>query len=91
MCLFTPAGAQCACPIGLELIDKGKKCIIPEAFLLFTREAEIKRMSLSTHRVISVPLKGIEKALSIDFDIGDNRIYWTDGKAMVKHNVVCDL
>jgi len=69
--------------MGLELIDKGKKCIIPQAFLLFTREAEIKRMSLSSHRVVIVPLKGIQKAVSIDFDIGDNRIYWTDVDALV--------
>lgn len=83
LCLYTPEGAQCACPMGLELLDKGKKCIVPEAFLLFTRESEIKRMSLSSYRVVVVPLKGVEKALSIDFDFGDNRIYWTDGKALV--------
>lgn len=69
--------------MGLELIDNGKKCIVPKAFLLFTRESEIKRMSLSSHRVKSVPLKGIEKALAIDFDIGDNRLYWTDVDALV--------
>ena len=71
--------------MGLELISKGKKCIVPEAFLLFTRERDIKRVSLSeSHRVVPIPLKGIEKAMSIDFDIGDNRIYWTDGDLMVR-------
>ncbi|KAH3884133.1 hypothetical protein DPMN_008105 [Dreissena polymorpha] len=85
LCLYTPNGAQCACPGGLELINNGKKCIAPDAFLLFTREEDIKRMSLSistAHRVTSLPLKDIEKVLSIDFDIGDNRIYWTDGESM---------
>ncbi|WAR02016.1 LRP6-like protein [Mya arenaria] len=85
LCLYTPNGAQCACPMGLELINQGKKCIVPEAFLLFTQEEDIKRMSLSTstaHRVVPIPLKGIKKVLSIDFDIGDNRIYWTDGGSM---------
>ncbi|KAL4225758.1 Low-density lipoprotein receptor-related protein 6 [Mactra antiquata] len=83
LCLYTPEGPQCACPMGLELINKGKKCIVPEAFLLYTREGDIKRVSLATsHRVVPIPLKGIEKAMSIDFDIGDNRIYWTDGKLL---------
>ena len=79
LCLFTPKGPQCACPMGLELISMGKKCIVPEAFLLFTTEADIKRMSLSSqHRVVPIPLKGIKKAQAIDFDIGGNKIYWTD-------------
>lgn len=83
LCLYTPAGPHCACPMGLELISKGKKCIVPEAFLLYTREGDIKRVSLSeSHRVVPIPLKGIEKAMFLDFDIGDNRIYWTDGNLL---------
>lgn len=31
------------------------------------------------HTGFPIPLKGIEKVMSLDFDIGDNRIYWTDG------------
>lgn len=81
LCLYTPEGPQCNCPIGLELINKGKKCIVPEAFLLFTKEGDIKRMSLSmSYRTMPIPLKGVEKPLSLDFDIGEKRIYWTDVK-----------
>ena len=70
--------------MGLELLSNGKTCIVPEAFLLFTREADIKRMSLAAdHRVTQIPIKGVEKALAIDFHINDNRIYWADGERQV--------
>ena len=76
--------------MGLELLSNGKTCIVPEAFLLFTREADIKRMSLAAdHRVTQIPIKGVEKALAIDFHINDNRIYWADGERQV--NINCSL
>ena len=87
LCLFTPNRPICACPMGLELLSNGKTCIVPEAFLLFTREADIKRMSLAAdHRVTQIPIKGVEKALAIDFHINDNRIYWADGERQVNIN-----
>lgn len=80
LCLFTPDGPVCACPMGLELLSNGKVCIVPEAFLLFTRNSDIKRMSLAAdHRVAQIPIKNVQKALAIDFDINDNKIYWADG------------
>ena len=32
-----PQPYVCACPMGLELLKDGRTCIVPEAFLLFTR------------------------------------------------------
>ena len=104
--------------MGLELLADGKQCIVPEAFLLFTRLNDIRRISLeltgigfkkmfvankkwphsgdhklaylalpkliylmvffTEHNDVSIPLQGVKKASALDFDIRENRIYWTD-------------
>ena len=38
LCLNTPNGYICACPMGMELSSDNKTCIIPEAFLLFSQK-----------------------------------------------------
>lgn len=79
LCLFKPQGAQCACPIGLELIADMRTCIVPEAFLLFSRHTDIRRISLETNNNnVAIPLTGVKEASALDFDVTDNRIYWTD-------------
>ena len=65
--------------MGLELLANGTTCIEPEAFLLFSRRADIRRISLETkHNDIVIPLAGVKEASALDFDINDSRIYWTD-------------
>ena len=81
LCLNRPHPQQfvCACPMGLELTQDGKTCIVPEAFLLFTRRIDIRRISLETnHNDVVIPLAGVKDATALDFDINDSRIYWTD-------------
>lgn len=80
LCLFKPRGVQCGCPIGLELIADMKTCIVPEAFLLFSRHTDIRRISLETNNNnnVAIPLTGVKEASALDFDVTDNRIYWTD-------------
>ncbi|KAG7267428.1 hypothetical protein CRUP_021333 [Coryphaenoides rupestris] len=79
LCLYTPRGPQCACPIGLELISDMSTCIVPEAFLLFSRHTDIRRISLETNNNnVAIPLTGVKEASALDFDVTDNRIYWTD-------------
>lgn len=79
LCLYKPQGVRCACPIGLELIRDMRTCIIPEAFLLFSRRADIRRISLETNNNnVAIPLTGVKEASALDFDVTDNRIYWTD-------------
>lgn len=79
LCLYRPQGPRCACPIGLELISDMKTCIVPEAFLLFSRRADIRRISLETNNNnVAIPLTGVKEASALDFDVTDNRIYWTD-------------
>lgn len=56
-----------------------KTCIIPEAFLVFTSRAAIHRISLETNNNdVAIPLTGVKEASALDFDVSDNRIYWTD-------------
>ncbi|CAB1346314.1 unnamed protein product, partial [Coregonus sp. 'balchen'] len=73
LCLYKPVGVQCACPIGLELIADLSTCIVPEAFLLFSRHTDIRRISLETNNNnVAIPLTGVKEASALDFDITDN-------------------
>ncbi|CAH1786283.1 unnamed protein product [Owenia fusiformis] len=79
LCLNRPTGPICACPMGLELLKNQKTCIVPDAFLLFTRTSDIRRISLETnHNPVVIPVSNVKGACALDFDINDNRIYWTD-------------
>ena len=92
LCLYKPAGVQCACPIGLELIADMTTCIVPEAFLLFSRHTDIRRISLETNNNnVAIPLTGVKEASALDFDVTDNRIYWTDITLKVRGRGVCVL
>ncbi|XP_077312028.1 low-density lipoprotein receptor-related protein 5 isoform X1 [Lithobates pipiens] len=79
ICFFTPRAIRCSCPMGLELLGDMRTCIIPEAFLVFTSRAAIHRISLETNNNnVAIPLTGVKEASALDFDVSDNRIYWTD-------------
>ncbi|KAL0612520.1 Low-density lipoprotein receptor-related protein 6 [Plecturocebus cupreus] len=89
LCLYRPQGLRCACPIGFELISDMKTCIVPEAFLLFSRRADIRRISLETNNNnVAIPLTGVKEASALDFDVTDNRIYWTDISLKVSKRIV---
>uniref|UniRef100_W5KCE8 Low density lipoprotein receptor-related protein 5 n=1 Tax=Astyanax mexicanus TaxID=7994 RepID=W5KCE8_ASTMX len=79
LCFFGPRGVSCACPMGLELLSDLHTCVVPEAFLLFTNRAEIRRISLGTNsNNVAIPLTGVREASALDFDMAENRIFWTD-------------
>lgn len=85
LCLNRPApkGHVCACPMGLELLADGTTCIVPEAFLLYSRGIDIRRVSLENSHKLShgdalVPVPGVKTVRAIDFDTKDDRVYWTD-------------
>jgi low density lipoprotein receptor-related protein 5/6 len=62
LCLVTPAGRVCDCPNGYEITGQnGVKCVVPEAFLLYTRKSEIGRVSITTpnHNGYILPIKGL--------------------------------
>lgn len=82
--------------MGLELTQDGKVCIVPEAFLLFTRRVDIRRVSLETdNNDVVIPLSNVKEATALDFDINDSRIYWTDVATKVhsraSHKTLCFL
>lgn len=79
LCFHRPRGLSCACPMGLELLSDLRTCVVPEAFLLFTNRADIRSISLGTNsNDVPIPLTGVKEASALDFDVLENRIYWTD-------------
>ncbi|XP_014208646.1 low-density lipoprotein receptor-related protein 6 [Copidosoma floridanum] len=82
LCLNRPKDKYvCACPIGYELTKDLKTCIVPEAFLLYTRKDKIGRTSIENPNNDKViPIAGVKDVSALDFEMSDNRIYWTDVK-----------
>ena len=82
LCLTTPRGPVCACPTGEELDHDNRSCFTPEAFLIFTRRDDIKRMSIEIEnsRDMLIPVGGVQEASALDYDKIDGRIYWSDMK-----------
>ena len=74
-----PSSHICACPSGYELLPDELTCIVPEAFLLYSRRSDIRRISLeASNNDAAIPLDGVKAARALDFDVADNRIYWSD-------------
>ncbi|KAJ9592050.1 hypothetical protein L9F63_001429, partial [Diploptera punctata] len=82
LCLNRPGNNYvCACQIGYELATNERTCVVPEAFLLFARKENIGRISIENgNNDATIPVTGVKDASALDFDINDNRIYWTDVK-----------
>uniref|UniRef100_A0AAY5F3Y8 Low density lipoprotein receptor-related protein 5 n=1 Tax=Electrophorus electricus TaxID=8005 RepID=A0AAY5F3Y8_ELEEL len=79
LCFHGPRELTCACPMGLELLSDLHTCVVPEAFLLFTNRADIRSISLGTNgNDVALPLTGVQEASALDFDVAENRIFWTD-------------
>jgi len=74
-----PLSHVCGCPSGYELLLDVHTCVVPEAFLLYSRRSDIRRISLeASNNDAVIPLDGVKEARALDFDVADNRIYWTD-------------
>ncbi|XP_057340651.1 low-density lipoprotein receptor-related protein 6 [Microplitis mediator] len=82
LCLNKPGNNYiCACQIGYELKKDKKTCVIPDAFLLFSRKDNIGRISIeNANNDNIIPVTGVKDASALDFDISQNRIYWADVK-----------
>ncbi|XP_076640079.1 low-density lipoprotein receptor-related protein 6 isoform X1 [Colletes latitarsis] len=82
LCLNRPGNKYvCACQIGYELTKDKRTCIVPDAFMLFAKKENIGRISIeNANNDNIIPLTGIKDASALDFNIADNRIYWTDVK-----------
>ncbi len=82
LCLATPEGRRCQCPDadGYELGADGETCIVPEAFILYTRKSVVGRLSMNPgmENDYTLPLPRVSDASALDFDRTDGRIYWSD-------------
>ena len=49
-------------------------------FLLIARKKEIRLMSLDADKNVDVilPIKGVQHAVGIEYDIKDKKVYWAD-------------
>lgn len=53
----------CTCQIGYELTKDGHKCVVPEAFLLYTRKDSIGRISIENgNNEMTIPVTGVKHA-----------------------------
>lgn len=88
LCFFKPSefgkNYTCACSSGYELSSDGRLCTIPDAFLVFSRDGDLHRISLnrnaSTNLDDVIPVSKVKAASALDFDAVDARIYWSDTK-----------
>ncbi|XP_065210079.1 low-density lipoprotein receptor-related protein 6 [Planococcus citri] len=82
LCLLSskPPGYSCECPTGHSSIN-ASTCH-PKIYhtLLIVQRGVISKMSLDTpdFTSIKIPLQGVKRAVSIDYDPIEKFIYWTD-------------
>lgn len=86
LCLNRPRGYVCTCPIDYELSKDRKTCVIPTAFLLFSKLDSIGKISIDynedNHNDYKIPFKDLRDAQrQLDVDVADRRIYFTDQKS----------
>ena len=90
LCLARPAslgGARCACAVSRELQSDARTCLVPDGFLLFSEPRALRWGSLDIiNNDQLIPLGGVEKALVVDFDVSDNRVYWADAGKLVSNS-----
>jgi hypothetical protein len=81
-----PYKPVCACPVNLDIGNDNKTCIEFDGFFLFSDGRSLNRLSLvGNHLTRRLPIKGIKKAVSMDFDIEEKRVYWVDLELKVNH------
>ncbi|XP_041374230.1 low-density lipoprotein receptor-related protein 1-like [Gigantopelta aegis] len=78
---------HCKCPHRMKLLADKKSCESDNKFLLFVKENEIRGVDLDNghYNVIpSITVPFVENATTIDYDVQEDRLYWTD----IKRNVI---
>ena len=87
LCLLSathPLGYSCACPTGYRLLEDSKTCPSQlENMLLLARCSDVRRISLdmNDHTAVTLPFKGIKHAIAVDYDVEEERIYWSDDES----------
>ncbi|XP_025087886.1 low-density lipoprotein receptor-related protein 4-like isoform X3 [Pomacea canaliculata] len=82
LCLVAPLprGHNCACPTGVLMSEDGVTCEKEMSnFLIFTRQQDIRRISLEVEYYADVVVAGsLKNAIAIDVDVVEGKMYWTD-------------
>lgn len=87
LCLNRPGGDYvCTCPIDHELAADGRRCVVPQAFLLFSKQDSIGTISLEFNKDnrndYRIPFRELRDAQrQLDVDTAARRIYFTDNKS----------
>ncbi|KAH8340133.1 hypothetical protein KR067_010390 [Drosophila pandora] len=85
LCLNRPRDYVCRCAIDYELANDKRTCVVPAAFLLFSRQEHIGRISIEynegNHNDERIPFKDVRDAHALDVSVAERRIYWTDQKS----------
>ncbi len=57
--------------------------MVPDAFLVFSREGDLHRISLNNSNNFDdvIPVSKVKAAGALDFDTIESRIYWSDSKS----------
>jgi low density lipoprotein receptor-related protein 5/6 len=81
---------SCACPTGIQLLPDQKNCASKaESLLIIARQSDIRQLSLDTadytHSVLNV--RGVKHAIAVDYDIREERVFWTDDDAHLIRSV----
>ncbi|RZF35698.1 hypothetical protein LSTR_LSTR009566 [Laodelphax striatellus] len=82
LCLNRPGNKYiCACPIGHELLVDQHNCVVPEAFLVFSRKDRIGQISIeNSHNDPVTIVTAVKDVIALDFDVNNKMVYWTDSK-----------
>ena len=88
MCIHRPAGlsSTCLCPRNMKLQLDNKTCVIPDAYLLYSRYDDIRRVSLGDGVIAADELvaeTGTRSASAIDCFVAGSRVFWTDSSEKV--------
>lgn len=89
MCIHRPGvSPTCLCPRSMKLQLDNKTCVIPDAYLLYSRNDDIRRVSLGESVIADDELvveTGTDSASAIDCFVAGNRVFWTDSSEKVEN------
>ena len=88
LCIYRPAGKSpvCLCPRNMRLQVDNRTCVIPDAYLLYSRHDDIRRVSLGDSVIANdefVVETGTRSVSAIDCLVTDSRVFWTDSSEKV--------
>lgn len=74
----------------MKLDADGKRCVTPEALLVYARQTDLRRVSLGDGVTDDYDVligSGVKQATAVDCHVIENRIYWTDTSTEVHINI----